>query len=200
MSGAWPWIVLAGLGAFHGVNPAMGWLFAVALGLHRRSRAVVAGRWHRSRSAMCSRLPPWSAAVLLLGLVVDETLLRRAAGILLIGWAAYHALYGARHRVRFGMTVGLRRTGRVVVPDGERAWRRADADPGGAADVPCRIAGRRAWRGRAADRARGGRRPQPRHARGHRRDRAGGLPVGRRRRSCAAAGSISTCSGVSPWS
>ena len=35
------WLALAGLGAFHGINPAMGWLFAVALGLHRRSRAVV---------------------------------------------------------------------------------------------------------------------------------------------------------------
>jgi hypothetical protein len=29
------WLALAGLGFFHGVNPAMGWLFAVALGLHR---------------------------------------------------------------------------------------------------------------------------------------------------------------------
>jgi hypothetical protein len=47
------------------------------------------------------------AAVLLLGLVVDQTLLRHGAGVLLIGWAAYHALYGARHRVRFGMTVGF---------------------------------------------------------------------------------------------
>ncbi len=37
-----PWLVLAGLGAFHGINPAMGWLFAVALGLHRDSRSVVA--------------------------------------------------------------------------------------------------------------------------------------------------------------
>ena len=36
-----PWLALAGLGAFHGINPAMGWLFAVALGLHRGSR----GRW-----------------------------------------------------------------------------------------------------------------------------------------------------------
>ena len=41
MTAAWPWLVLAGLGAFHGLNPAMGWLFAVALGLHRRSRSVV---------------------------------------------------------------------------------------------------------------------------------------------------------------
>src|SRR4026208_1874952 len=36
-----PWLGLAGLGAFHGLNPAMGWLFAVALGLHRRERRIV---------------------------------------------------------------------------------------------------------------------------------------------------------------
>ncbi|MET9065947.1 hypothetical protein ACWDR1_19520 [Streptosporangium sandarakinum] len=33
--------ILAGLGAFHGLNPAMGWLFAVALGLQERSRTAV---------------------------------------------------------------------------------------------------------------------------------------------------------------
>ena len=41
MTSVWPWIALAGLGAFHGLNPAMGWLFAVALGLHRHSRSTV---------------------------------------------------------------------------------------------------------------------------------------------------------------
>ncbi len=41
MKELWPWLVVAGLGAFHGLNPAMGWLFAVALGLHRNSRATV---------------------------------------------------------------------------------------------------------------------------------------------------------------
>ena len=30
---SWPWITLLLLGGFHGLNPAMGWLFAVALGL-----------------------------------------------------------------------------------------------------------------------------------------------------------------------
>ena len=35
------WLALAGLGAVHGVNPGMGWLFAVALGLQEgRARAV----------------------------------------------------------------------------------------------------------------------------------------------------------------
>ena len=38
MSDLSPWLVLIALGAFHGLNPAMGWLFAVALGLYRQSR------------------------------------------------------------------------------------------------------------------------------------------------------------------
>ena len=37
----WPWLALAALGAYHGVNPAMGWLFAVALGLQEQSRVTV---------------------------------------------------------------------------------------------------------------------------------------------------------------
>jgi hypothetical protein len=32
---------LVALGAFHGLNPGMGWLFAVAIGLQERSRAAV---------------------------------------------------------------------------------------------------------------------------------------------------------------
>jgi hypothetical protein len=35
------WTVLVALGAFHGINPGMGWLFAVALGMQERSRAAV---------------------------------------------------------------------------------------------------------------------------------------------------------------
>ncbi|MGH7948210.1 MAG: hypothetical protein ACREQF_03175, partial [Candidatus Binataceae bacterium] len=42
MSGAvWPWLTLALLGAYHGIDPSMGWLFAVALGLQEQSRATV---------------------------------------------------------------------------------------------------------------------------------------------------------------
>lgn len=35
------WLALIGLGAFHGVNPAMGWLFAVALGMQEKRRSAV---------------------------------------------------------------------------------------------------------------------------------------------------------------
>jgi hypothetical protein len=37
----WPWVTLVLLGAWHGLNPAMGWLFAVALGLQQQSRGAV---------------------------------------------------------------------------------------------------------------------------------------------------------------
>jgi hypothetical protein len=44
MSPAWPWVAVALLGAYHGLNPAMGWVFALALGLQekRRSAAIEA--------------------------------------------------------------------------------------------------------------------------------------------------------------
>jgi hypothetical protein len=35
------WALLFALGAFHGINPGMGWLFAVALGLQERRRGAV---------------------------------------------------------------------------------------------------------------------------------------------------------------
>ena len=37
----WPWLALILLGAWHGLNPGMGWLFSVALGLQQRSRTAV---------------------------------------------------------------------------------------------------------------------------------------------------------------
>jgi hypothetical protein len=41
VTGAWPWLAVALLGAYHGVDPSMGWLFAVALGLQERRRGKV---------------------------------------------------------------------------------------------------------------------------------------------------------------
>jgi hypothetical protein len=104
---AWPWLALAGLGAFHGFNPAMGWLFAVALGLHRHSRAIVLVALLPIALGHALAILAVALAVVLLGMVVDQRALRIAAGALLLGWAAYHTLYGSRHRVRFGMQVGM---------------------------------------------------------------------------------------------
>lgn len=103
----WPWLALAGLGLFHGLNPAMGWLFAVALGLHRHSQRAVLISLVPIALGHAAAVATTLAAVLALGLVIDTTLLQRSAGILLLGWAGWHALYGHRRPVRVGMQTGL---------------------------------------------------------------------------------------------
>lgn len=102
----WPWLTLAGLGMFHGLNPGMGWLFAVALGLHRQSRAVVWGALPPIALGHVLSTALVAAAVVSLGVIVDQALIRKLSGALLIGWGIYHQLYGHRHRVRVGMTAG----------------------------------------------------------------------------------------------
>ena len=46
-------------------------------------------------------------AAIALGFFIDERALTRAAGVVLIGWAVWHLLYGHRRRVRVGMQTGL---------------------------------------------------------------------------------------------
>jgi hypothetical protein len=103
----WPWLALAALGAFHGLNPAMGWLFAVALGLHRKDRHIVylsllpIAAGHALSIAIAALAFVWG------GVLLDLRALRFGAGVLLVGWALYHWRYGHRHRVRVGMQAGL---------------------------------------------------------------------------------------------
>src|SRR5438034_3228211 len=103
----WPWLALVGLGVFHGINPAMGWLFAVALGLHRRSRRLVLLSWVPIALGHAAAVALVLVAVLALGLVVDPTTLSRAAAGMLLGWALWHAVRGHRQRLRIGMQTGL---------------------------------------------------------------------------------------------
>jgi hypothetical protein len=102
-----PWLVLASLGAFHGLNPAMGWLFAVALGLHRQSRGIVLKSLIPIAIGHTVSIGVVVIAVVTVGLIVDQRVLEIAAGAVLLGWAAYHAAYGHRHRVRVGMKTGM---------------------------------------------------------------------------------------------
>ncbi len=102
-----PWLALAGLGAFHGINPAMGWLFAVALGLHRGSRRVV---WLSLLPIAAGHMLSVAAVVLLVvafGTVVPPRWIETAGGLLLLGWAAYLWRRGHHGRVRVGMTTGM---------------------------------------------------------------------------------------------
>jgi hypothetical protein len=101
------WTALVVLGAYHGINPAMGWLFAVALGLHRHSQNVVLLSLIPIAVGHALAVAAVLFAVLALGLVLHWTILGWAAGLALIGWAIWHVLYGHRRRVRIGMQTGM---------------------------------------------------------------------------------------------
>ncbi|MGH6814380.1 MAG: hypothetical protein ACREC6_01610 [Hyphomicrobiaceae bacterium] len=103
----WPWLALAGLGAFHGLNPAMGWLFAVALGLHRGRRSIVYLSLLPLALGHAVSVAALSGAATGAGVFFHGRFVSQATAVLLAGWALYHARYGHRHRVRFGMQTGM---------------------------------------------------------------------------------------------
>ncbi|KQU97790.1 hypothetical protein C6558_33490 [Ensifer sp. NM-2] len=107
MTTFWPWLSLAGLGAFHGLNPAMGWLFAVALGLHRQSRRTVWLSLVPIAIGHAISIATVLVVVIAFGAALDLDSFRLAAASLILGLAAYGAVYGHRQRVRVGMRTGM---------------------------------------------------------------------------------------------
>jgi hypothetical protein len=92
---------------YHGVNPAMGWLFAAAMGLHRGRRSVVLQALIPIAIGHLLSISAVTEAVLLLGVIIDRRPLLMVAGGCLILWALYHLAYGARHQARVGMQAGF---------------------------------------------------------------------------------------------
>ena len=101
-----PWLAVVGSGIFHGVNPAMGWLFATALGLQRGSRTALVAALPPLALGHAASIFAVTSSALVLGLALHAGSLKIVAGVVLLGWALYHWLYGHRHRVRVGMTAG----------------------------------------------------------------------------------------------
>ncbi|MFQ5695884.1 MAG: hypothetical protein ACE5HB_07840 [Terriglobia bacterium] len=84
---SWGWAALLLLGAYHGINPGMGWLFAVALGMQEKSARAV-GR---------SLLPLALGHAVAIGLVAAVAVLARAVlplSPLKIGVASILFLFG----------------------------------------------------------------------------------------------------------
>jgi len=118
MTDAWPLLTYAGLGAFHALNPEMGWLFAVALGLQRQSRAIVMASL--VPIAIGHAITVVAGLLVIAGILIPHYLARIGSSLLLLGWAAYQWRFAHRHRVRFGFERGgLRRP----IPDSPcRRW------------------------------------------------------------------------------
>ena len=91
------WLTLVGLGVYHGVNPAMGWLFAVSRGMQERSRRAVL----RSLVpiAIGHEVSIALVAVLVAGLSVltDSSTLRVGAAAALLCFGAFRFLKPRAH-------------------------------------------------------------------------------------------------------
>jgi hypothetical protein len=101
LSALWP---LFALGAGHGINPAMGWLFAVALGLQRGSRRAVWGALAPLAAGHALAMIAAIGAAMLLGLVLPPSLLKWLIAALLVGLGLYR-LVRSRHIAYGGMQV-----------------------------------------------------------------------------------------------
>ena len=103
----WAWGALFLLGAWHGINPAMGWLFAVALGLQK----------HDGRAVWQSLVPIATGHVLAIGVVVMLAVLagavisleytRLVVASLLLAFGLFRLFWGTHPRWG-GMQVGFR--------------------------------------------------------------------------------------------
>ena len=100
------WLALIGLGAFHGINPGMGWLFAVALGLQEKRRGAVYQALVPLAFGHALAVGAAVAVAVAIGAVIPLSALRwgLAALLLVLGFSR---LLRHRHPRWSGMRVGM---------------------------------------------------------------------------------------------
>ena len=103
----WPWLALAALGAYHGVNPAMGWLFAVALGLQEGSRGAGYRAFVPIALGHTLSVVAVVGVVLLVRAVIPFDALKIVGAAILVGYGVYK-LVRSTHPRWVGMRVGFR--------------------------------------------------------------------------------------------
>jgi hypothetical protein len=100
------WAMLMALGAFHGLNPGMGWLFAVALGMQERRRGAV----FRALGPLCAghalAVAGAVGAALAIGFVIPRGWLRWPIAGMLVSLGALR-LVRHRHPRWAGMRVSM---------------------------------------------------------------------------------------------
>jgi hypothetical protein len=100
------WAMLMALGAFHGINPGMGWLFAVALGMQERRRGAVL----RALVPLCAghaiAVAGAVGAALAIGFVIPPGWLRWPIAGVLVSLGALR-LFRHRHPRWAGMRVSM---------------------------------------------------------------------------------------------
>ena len=102
-------LALAGLGAFHGLNPAMGWLFAVARGMQERSRTVLLRSLPPIAAGHLASVAIVAAVVSATRSVVAARVVGIVGGLLLVGYGLWRLLSERHFR-----WAGMRLSGRQL--------------------------------------------------------------------------------------
>ena len=103
----WPWAALALLGAYHGLNPGMGWLFAVARGLQERKREAVLGSLLPIALGHEASIVVVVIAVSLTEQFVPPFFVRLLAALVLVTFGVYKLAKPLSHPKGFGMRIGF---------------------------------------------------------------------------------------------
>ena len=137
------WAMLMALGAFHGINPGMGWLFAVALGMQERRRGAVLRALVPLGAGHALAVAAAVGVALVIGAVIPSRLAALAAG--------RRSRLAWRHSILSSPAPPLGwharehgRAHRVVVPDGHGPRGRAHGGAGRPGHVDVRRGGTRA--------------------------------------------------------
>jgi hypothetical protein len=104
---AWAWVVLFFLGAYHGINPGMGWLFAVALGMQKQSGRVVWLSLLPIAVGHALAIGLVVAVIALLGRVIPTDYVRFSVAGILLGIGLFRLIRRGHPRWG-GMQVGFR--------------------------------------------------------------------------------------------
>src|SRR5688572_21319568 len=101
------WAMLIGLGAFHGINPGMGWLFAVSLGMQERRHGAVLRALVPLAAGHALAVAGAVGAALIAGAVIPTGWLRWPLAGALVSLGILRSLRH-RHRRWAGMRVSMK--------------------------------------------------------------------------------------------
>lgn len=104
--GAW-WVMVA-FGAYHGLNPGMGWLFALALGLQQKSERAIWQSLLPITAGHASSIALVAVAILSAGHLISMPVLRYVTATLLLVFGVFKFFTYYRHPRWVGMRVSMR--------------------------------------------------------------------------------------------
>ncbi|MFW5942890.1 MAG: hypothetical protein ACOCXI_13900 [Chloroflexota bacterium] len=102
-----PLLVMIAFGAYHGLNPGMGWLFALSLGLQKQSERAIWVSMLPIAAGHAASLVIVAVLVLAGAQFVSTTALKLVTAVLLIGFGIYKIFNYYRHPRWVGMQVSM---------------------------------------------------------------------------------------------